>query len=142
MNLRMISRICVALGLVGFVAAGEGKSRYEMLCGVCHGIDGKGAGEAGFPPLAGSDWVKGSPDRMVQVILHGLEGPITVSGKDYNLMMPPQGAALTDPHIAEIATYIRGAWGNEQSAVTTDQVAQMRSDSQKQTEKWTASQLD
>ena len=142
MNLRMISRICVALGLVGFVAAEEGKSRYEMLCGVCHGIDGKGAGEAGFPPLAGSDWVKGSPDRMVQVILHGLEGPITVSGKDYNLMMPPQGAALTDPQIAEIATYIRGAWGNEQSAVTTDQVAQMRSDSQKQTGMWTASQLD
>ena len=34
----------------------QGKKNYEMICGICHGVDGMGKpGQA--PPLAGSEWV-------------------------------------------------------------------------------------
>lgn len=130
------------LALFAGIASGQdGKARYEMLCGACHGADGKGAGEGGFPPLAGSDWVMGDPERMIQVILHGLEGPVTVKGKTYNLAMPPQGAALTDEHIAEIATYVRGAWGNSESKVGLKRVQAARKRTASREQMWKAPEL-
>ena len=40
----------------GAAAAGARQKIYEMVCGTCHGADGKGKpGQA--PPLAGSEWV-------------------------------------------------------------------------------------
>lgn len=111
--------------------AQNGKVMYEQLCGACHGADGQGANQGQFPPLADSAWVKGAPDRMIQVVLHGLMGEITVPSKHaanptYNLVMPPQGDALTDEQIAAISTYVRGSWGNEQKKVTVEMVAAQR----------------
>ena len=68
---------------------------------------------------------------MLQVILHGLMGEIVVPSEHaasatYNLVMPPQGAALTDEQIAKITTYVRSSFGNEESAVTTEIVAAQR----------------
>jgi hypothetical protein len=60
------------------LGAQEARQQYEMLCGACHGANGKGAGEGSFPPLAGSEWIQGDAGRMIQIILHGLEGPVTV----------------------------------------------------------------
>lgn len=119
----------------------EGQAEYEMLCGTCHNPDGRGAGEGAFPPLAGSEWVKGDPERMVQVILHGLEGPIKVSGKSYNLAMPPQGAALTDKQIAAIVTYVRGSWDNGEEGVDEAFVKAARERSANQTEMWKPQEL-
>jgi len=52
-------------------------------CAVCHGARGEGLAGV-FPPLAGSEWVNGSEERLIRIMLHGLQGPITVSGKAYN----------------------------------------------------------
>ena len=137
----------MAAGLVAFLAAvplafaADGKAEYEMLCGACHNPDGKGAGEGAFPPLAGSEWVKGDPERMVQVILHGLEGPVSVLGKTYNLAMPPQGAALTDAQIAAIATYVRGAWGNDEGVINAGLVKEARATTAKRTTAWTEKEI-
>ena len=132
--LSFLAATSVALGM-------DGKAQYEMVCGACHNPDGKGAGEGAFPPLAGSEWVKGDPERMVQVILHGLEGPVTVLGETYDLAMPPQGAALTDEQIAAIATYVRGAWGNKEGAININLVKEARARTAKRTAMWKEKEL-
>lgn len=135
-----------SLGVASFATAQDGKVHYEQLCGACHGNDGRGAQEGQFPPLADSAWVKGAPDRMIQVVLHGLMGEITVPSEHaasptYNLVMPPQGAALTDEQIAKIATYVRTSWGNKESAVTAEMVAAQRKATANKAPFWQADEL-
>ena len=99
-----------------------------------------------FPPLAGSNWVAGSHERMTQVILHGLQGEVTVAvkGKEstYNLAMPPQGGALTDEQIAAITTYVRSAWGNKGKPVTPKMVAAERKATAKRKQMWTQGEIE
>ncbi len=107
-------------------AAAHGKQVYETVCGICHGTDGLGKpGQA--PPLAGSEWViaKGF-DRLTRIPLAGLNGPMLVSGKGWNLAMAPMGAALSDADLAAALTYIRGSWGNQAGEVTADNVKSVR----------------
>ena len=71
-----------------------------------------------FPPLAKSDYIaKPTRRRIADVVLHGLTGPVTVNGKDYNSVMPPM-SQLTDDEIANIATYVLNSWGNPGGRVT------------------------
>ena len=107
-------------------AAAQGKRVYETVCGVCHGTDGMGKpGQA--PALAGSEWVntKGT-DRLIRIPLSGLNGPMQVNGKDWNMAMAPMGAALSDADLAAVLTYIRNSWGNKAGAVTADNVKSVR----------------
>ena len=101
----------------------RGKKVYEGKgCIACH--QGSGMGLPGqFPPLAGSDWVKAEGhERLVRLVLHGVAGPITVSGQAFNGAMPPWKGTLTDKEIADVVSYIRNAWGNKGSTVTEAQV--------------------
>jgi mono/diheme cytochrome c family protein len=104
----------------------QGKRSYDMVCGLCHGPDGMGKPNQA-PPLAGSEWVntKGF-DRLVRIPLTGLNGPLTVQGKDWNLSMAPMGAALSDADLASVLTYIRESWGNKAGPVTADDVKSVR----------------
>ena len=52
-------------------------------CATCHQIDGKGLEASGFPPLAGSQWVTGSEDRLIKLTLKGIYGPMEVNGKKF-----------------------------------------------------------
>ncbi len=107
-------------------AAAQGKKVYELVCGICHGTDGLGKpGQA--PPLAGSEWVitKGF-DRVTRIPLAGLSGPMSVSGKGWNLAMAPMGAALSDTDLASALTYVRNSWGNQAGEVTADNVKSVR----------------
>ena len=78
----------------------------------------------GAPPLAGSEWVQGSPNRLIRIPLYGLGGPITVKGQQMNFPapMPPIGAALQPDDLAAILSYVRQAWGNKAPTVTPEQV--------------------
>jgi mono/diheme cytochrome c family protein len=101
-----------------------GKASY-MICGACHGQNGEGGPIA--PPLAASEWVTGPVSNLIRIQLRGLQGPITVAGKEYN--MPGGMAALsyqTDEQIAGVLTYIRNSFGNKASAVKPEQVAALR----------------
>ncbi|MEO8613965.1 MAG: cytochrome c [Luteolibacter sp.] len=103
-----------------------GKAQF-LVCGACHGQNGEGGPIA--PPLAGSDWVKGPISNLIRIQLRGLIGPITVSGKEFN--MPGGMAPLsyqTDDQIAGVLTYVRNSFGNKASAVKPDQVAALRSE--------------
>ena len=107
-------------------AAAQGKRVYEQVCGLCHGVDGLGKpGQA--PPLAGSDWViaKGH-NRLAHIPLAGINGPITVGGKNWNLGMAAMGAALSDAALAAVLTYIRSSWGNQAGEVTADDIKTIR----------------
>jgi mono/diheme cytochrome c family protein len=120
--------------------AQDAKANFATHCSACHGLDGKGA-QASFPPLAGSPWVAGDPQRAIKAVLHGLHGPIEVSGKSYDLEMMPLGTTLNDAQIAEILTYVRSSWGNKHPAVTPEEVKRVRSANSKRATAWTAPEL-
>jgi mono/diheme cytochrome c family protein len=103
-----------------------GKAQF-MVCAACHGQNGEGGPIA--PPLAGSEWVNGPVSNLIRIQLRGLQGPITVKGKEYNF--PGGMAALayqTDDQIAAVLTYVRNSFGNKAPAVKPEQVAALRSE--------------
>ena len=104
----------------------QGKRSYDAVCGVCHGPDGTGKPNQA-PPLAGSEWVNTRGfGRLAHIPLTGLNGPLTVAGKDWNLSMAPMGAGLSDADLAAVLTYIRESWGNKSGPVTADDVKSIR----------------
>jgi mono/diheme cytochrome c family protein len=103
-----------------------GKAAF-LICSACHGQNGEGGVIA--PPLAGSEWVAGPVSNLIRIQLRGLQGAISVKGKEYN--MPGGMAALsyqTDDQIANVLTYIRNSFGNKGSGVLPSQVAALRSE--------------
>ncbi|MDG6349542.1 copper-containing nitrite reductase [Luteimonas sp. 8-5] len=110
------------LTVEGQIKAGE--ALFAGTCSTCHQANGQGM-EGVFPPLAGSDWIAAHPERVPEVILHGLQGPVKVNGKDYNSIMPPM-SQLTDDEVANIATYVLNSWGNPGGSVTKEQAAAIR----------------
>ncbi|MEM7384156.1 MAG: cytochrome c [Verrucomicrobiota bacterium] len=88
-----------------------GKKVYSNVCVGCHTSSGVGGGE--IPPLAESDWVYGSWERLASIVLNGLKGPVEVNGKMYNAAgMQAWKAALNDEQMAQVLTYIRRSFGN------------------------------
>ena len=57
-------------------------------------------------------------------MIKGLSGPVTVNGKNYNNLMPPQD--LTDAHAADVLTYVMNSWGNDLGSVTEAEVKAVR----------------
>ena len=106
----------------------KGKKTYDMVCGTCHGPDGKGKpGQA--PPLAGSEWVMAKGfSRLAHIPLMGVNGTIKVQGQDWSLNMAAMGAALPDEDLAGVLTYIRSSWGNKASAVSADDIKKIRAE--------------
>jgi mono/diheme cytochrome c family protein len=121
--------------------AQDGEQLYGLYCSACHSPDGKGATGGAFPPLAGSEWVHGNPKRSVAIILKGIQGPIEVAGKAYNLAMPPQGDALGDDQIVAILNFAHKAWGNKGQEVKSDLVRVVRAEFASRTTPWMASEL-
>jgi quinoprotein glucose dehydrogenase len=101
-----------------------GKQQFA-LCSACHGPNAEGTVIA--PPLAKSNWVNGPVENLIRIQLRGLQGPITVSGKEYKLPGPmPAQAFQTDEQIAAVLTYVRNSFGNAASPVTPAQVKALR----------------
>jgi mono/diheme cytochrome c family protein/glucose/arabinose dehydrogenase len=121
------------LGLQNHLLVGDGNERINLklagqklynrdgYCATCHQTDGKGLESAGFPPLAGSEWVTGSPERLIKLVMHGLYGPIEVAGKKYpgNVPMTPYGQLLNDNEMVQVLNYIRTSFGNNATTPIT-----------------------
>jgi len=122
-------------------SAQDGGQLFATYCAACHGANGEGAMNSQFPPLAGSPWPLGNPDRAIKIVLLGLQGPVEVHGRTWNLEMPPQGAALPDDQIAAILTYVRSSWGNKAAAVSTEQVKAVRASLGNRSNHWTAPEI-
>ncbi len=102
----------------------RGEVVYGQVCSACHQANGQGVPGA-FPPLVGAGDYYGSPQNHARIIVHGLQGEITVAGQTWNGVMPPQGN-LSDYDIAAVATYERHSWGNNDGVVVPADVAAVR----------------
>ena len=98
-------------------------------CNTCHQVTGLGQPGV-YPPLVASEWVLGSEDRVIRIVLHGLQGKVTVKGTDYSAAAMPafgkvagSGYNWGDDKIAAVLTYVRSEWGNNAGPVTAEQVA-------------------
>ncbi len=127
----------------GAAAAAKGKMLFSNYCQVCHQANGLGT-PGQFPPLAGSDWVLAAgPNRIIRIVLHGLQGPIKIKGQDFvsSAAMPPWRDLLKDEDIAAVLTYIRSDWGNKAEAVKPEQVKAIRDATKDKSDPWTADEL-
>lgn len=103
----------------------DGAVVYAAICQACHQATGQGLAGV-FPPLAGSEWVLGPPERPISLVLRGLMGPIEVAGVTYNNVMPAFAEQLSDSEVAAVVSYIRGSWGNEADPVDPELVKELR----------------
>lgn len=101
----------------------------EIGCVKCHGA--KGQGEEGFPPLAGSPTLLGSPQRAATIVKYGLMGELAHTsnpsdgGKPFNAQMEPL-SNLSNAQMAAALTYARQSFGNFAEPVTVEHVASAR----------------
>lgn len=110
--------------VIGAQAAG-GKAIFLLNCAACHQPTGQGGGP--YPPLARNpDVNQVDSARLIEAVLNGRTGPITVNGTQYGGNMPSWRNDLSDAEIAAVLTYVRSAWGNGAPAVSADQVAAAR----------------
>lgn len=103
----------------------DGAALFASLCAACHQATGLGLPGV-FPPLAGSEWVIGKDATAAAILLHGINGALTVKGTVYNGAMPAFGGQLNDEQIAAVLTYVRSQWGNSAAAVSAETVAAAR----------------
>lgn len=128
----LVSSAVVTLGLGVLQTASAQASPLYAQCQGCH--QPTGAGIPGvFPPLAGHVpeilAVKGGREYLIQVLLYGLQGQITIKGANYAGVMPAY-AQLKDEEIAGLLNHISTQWGNKfpagQKAFTADEVKAQR----------------
>ena len=104
----------------------RGEKVYNEYCKTCHQADGKGTPKV-FPPLAGADYLKKqSKKHIIQSVIFGLSGKITVNGVEYNNVMAPIPANYSDEDIAAVITYVYNSWGNKGPTVTPAEVAAIK----------------
>ncbi len=125
--------------VVHMPAAEPGRAQFESYCAACHDYDGQGIGQA--PPLEASSWVTGPENRLIRIVLHGVQGAIEVSGKTYNREMPGFGQVLSDAEVASLLSYVRRRFGGTSEPITPGAVSQVRAASQNRTDYWTVEEL-
>lgn len=115
-------------------------------CNTCHQVTGLGQPGV-IPPLAGSEWVTGSEERLIRIVMHGLQGPVKVKDVTYGAAPMPtfgkvagSGFNWSDDKIAAVLTYIRQEWGNAAGPITVEQVKAVH-DKEGDHKPWTADEL-
>lgn len=102
----------------------KGAKVYRAACMTCHQAEGQGIPGV-HPPLVQTGWVTGSKERLIKIVIHGLEEKIRVHGEIYDAVMPPMGH-LSDEEIATVLSYVRNSFGNQASNITVDEVSKVR----------------
>ncbi len=112
-------------------------------CATCHQPNGQGLQAAGYPPLAGSEWVTGNEERLIKLTLKGLAGPIKVLDKEYpgEVPMTPYEKLLDDEEMAAVLTFVRNAFGNKATIVSPEKVEAVRALIQSREGFYTATEL-
>lgn len=92
-----------------------GERTYSTNCGGCHQANGQGIPGA-FPPLAEHTaevyTASGGRSYLINVLLYGVQGEITASGKTFNGAMPAFGQ-LKDDEVAAVLNHILTSWNNQ-----------------------------
>lgn len=101
-----------------------GANVYFTYCAACHQYNGRGDGTR-FPPLAGSEWVVGDKNKLISIVLNGLNQPIKVSGVEYNSVMPAH-KFLKDEEVAAVLSFVRRNFNNNTDSVKPEEVSKVR----------------
>ena len=101
----------------------SGKTLYEQHCLACHQADGSGVPNLA-PPLIKGDFVAGEKKKLVEILLNGLQG-VEIKGENYANPMPAFDY-LSDEDIANVLTYVRTNFTNEETPVTAEEVKKIR----------------
>lgn len=121
-----------------------GRQQFLNVCSGCHGTDGGGIRRFA-PPLHNSEWVLGDEKRLSLILLHGMEGPVSVNGKEYDapeiLPVMPSFSTMDNVDLAAIMTYIRREWGHTADPVNAGTVGGIRYRSQGKVTPWRAEEL-
>jgi mono/diheme cytochrome c family protein len=118
-----------------------GKALFSANCITCHQATGQGL-PGQYPPLAGSEIVLGEANnRLIAIVLKGLQGPVTVRGQSVNNSMQAWEGQYTDAQLADILTYIRSDWGNNAPPIPPEAVKQMRAELKDKKEQWTFAEV-
>lgn len=117
------------------ILMGKGKQVYTSTCQACHQANGEGIPGA-FPPLAGSEWMSGSGKVAAAIVIHGMQGEITVKGEKYQSIMAPLGQQLSSEDIAAVLTYVRNSFGNEFDPVSVSLVDEVKEETKDRTGAW------
>jgi putative membrane-bound dehydrogenase-like protein len=118
----------------------NGKTLFTAICAACHQISGRGL-DGLAPPLLDSEWVLGSHEKVVRIVLHGVRGPIKVAGRVHSGDMPAHGA-LDDTQISSVLTYIRREWGHDAAPIDPAQVTAIRAFTKNHTDAWSPEELN
>jgi mono/diheme cytochrome c family protein len=103
----------------------RGEALYIDQCTGCHMENGEGLAQV-FPPLKDSAAVQAKdPATVLEAIVNGVH-VVATKDKPTGLAMPAFGWKLSNDEIADLATYIRNAWGNHADSASARQVAKIR----------------
>jgi len=117
----------------------RGRTLYSSVCAACHQPSGQGE-EGKAPRLRSSERVLGPPERAIRILLHGLEGPLEVDGRTWNLEMPAYSAS--DEDLASVLTYVRREWGHGAAPVSPDEVSRLRAEHAARKQPWKVDELE
>ncbi len=106
----------------------NGKTLFLQNCSMCHQPEGTGIPGA-FPPLAKSDFLANISNHkrgeLVELVLRGKTGKVTVNGNEYNGVMTPV-AGLDDEKLATVLSFVSNGWGNQAPVFTPEEVKKLR----------------
>ena len=111
-----------------------GRDLFNIHCAACHGIGGEGIQNLA-PSLLAADLVEMDAAITTSIILHGLQGEITVEGKPvkFNAAMPglKDNEELTDEKIAAITAYVKNAFSLTPQGIKIEKVKELRNETPK-----------
>lgn len=110
----------------------RGERLYMTTCAACHQPGGEGL-PGQVASLVDSRWVPASLESLVRIVLHGKQ--------DGEVMMPPMGA-MRDSDIADILTYVRSTWVENETAVEAEHVSRIREATAGRSQLWTEEELE
>jgi len=106
-----------------------GAKLFREICAACHASDGEGINGLA-PPLMNSGYVTKPLEKLALIILHGIEGPVHVNQKLYELdnAMPGllHNAKLTNQDIADIISYVTSAFSETPGELDVEQINALR----------------
>ena len=108
-----------------------GRNLFNIHCAACHGIGGEGIQNLA-PSLLAADLVEMDAAITTSIILHGLQGEITIEGKPvkFNAAMPglKDNDELTDEKIAAITAYVKNAFSLTPQGIKIERVKELRNE--------------
>ncbi|TMM57918.1 c-type cytochrome [Maribacter algarum] len=120
-----------------------GGKMYLQICAACHGANGEGI-DGLAPPLMNSEHVADA-QRLGLIILHGLQGPVSVNGQEYefNLAMPGliRNETISDKDIADVMAYVTNAFSDIPTFLNKDEVSKLRAIKPKSGAEYTEQEL-